>query len=111
MHRRTEDVHADQREIALRLLRLLLQADDLPGLVEFRDAELTRIGHLREHDLRVRPLGAELLHQRGDAADDEVVAEVHDEVIVAKEIPGHQDRVGEAERRRLPDVRGAEAER
>ena len=93
------------------LLWLLLQADHLPGFVEFRHTEVTRIGHRREHDLRVRPLGAELLYQRGDAADDEVVAEVHDEVVLAKVVPGHEDGVCQAERRRLPDVGGAETKR
>ena len=77
-----------------------------PVVVQFGDTELARIGHLREHDLRIRPHRAELLHQRGDTADDEVVTEVHHEVVVAKEFPGHEDGMGQAERRRLPDVRG-----
>ena len=42
--------------------------------------------------------GPELLHQRGDAADDEVVAQVHDEVVVAEELPAHQDRMRQPQR-------------
>jgi hypothetical protein len=55
-------------------LGLLLKVDYLPVVVAFSDVALTRIVHGREHDLRVRPLGAELLHQWGDSAADEVVA-------------------------------------
>src|SRR5580704_9686089 len=105
MHGRAEDVHADEGQVALRLPRLLLQTNYLAGVIQLRYAEFTRIGHRREHDLSVWPLGTELLHQGGDAADDEVVAEVHDEIIVAEEVPGYQDRVGQAERRLLPDIR------
>ena len=90
-----EDVDADQREIALGLLGLLLQADHLARGVQLGDAELPRIRHAGQHDLGVRPAGPELLDQGGDPADDEVVPQVHDEVVVAEEVAGDQDRVGQ----------------
>ncbi len=57
-----------------------------------------------------RPGGGELLDEGGDPADDEVVAQVHHEVVVAEELPGDEDRVREAERRVLPDVGDLDAE-
>src|SRR5208337_890951 len=93
-----EQVHPDQRQIALGLLRLLLQADELARAVELGDPELPRVRYRGEHDVGIGPGGTELLHQRGDAAHDEVVTQVHHEVIVAEELPGHQDRVRQAER-------------
>jgi hypothetical protein len=106
-----EHVHADEREIALGPRRLLLQADDLAAVVEFCDTELSRVGDPGEHDLGVRPRGAELVDQRRDAADNEVVAEVHDEVVVTKEVMGDEHRVRQAERRLLGDVAGVQAQR
>ena len=44
-------------------------------------------------------------------ADDEVVAEVHHEVILAEELARDEHRVRQAERRFLLDVGGMEAER
>ena len=52
----------------------------------------------------------ELLDQLGDAADEEVVAEVHDEVVVAEEILGDEHAVGQAERCFLRDVGDLDAE-
>ena len=46
-------------------LRLLLQADDLAALVQLGHAEVARVRHLGQHDLRVRPGGAELLAPAG----------------------------------------------
>ena len=74
MDGRGEHVDPDERQVALRLRWLLLQADNLAGLAKLRDAELARIVHLGEHDLRVRPGGTEFPDQMGDPADDEVVA-------------------------------------
>ena len=56
-----EHVHADQGQVALRLLGLLLQADDLAAVVELGDAERPRVRHPGQHDLRVRAGGPELL--------------------------------------------------
>jgi hypothetical protein len=98
VYRGREQVHPDQRQIALGLRRFLLQADELARAVEFRDPELPRVGHLRQHDVGVRPGCPELLHQRRDAAHDEVVAQVHHEVVFAEEVAGHQDRMRQSER-------------
>ena len=90
--------------------RLLLEADHLAALVELSHAELARVRHLGQHDLRIRPRPAELFDQRGDTADDEVVAEIHDEVVVTEEVSGDQHRVRQAERRFLRDVADAQPE-
>ncbi|GAB3993614.1 hypothetical protein GCM10029992_05750 [Glycomyces albus] len=86
------------------MLRFLFQADDLASDVELRDAERLRIRHARQQDLRVGPLDPELIDQSCDPTDDEVVAEVHDEVVVGEEIAGDEHRVREPERLVLPDV-------
>ncbi len=108
---RGEHIHPDKSEVAFRLAGFLLEADYLPGGAELRDAELAWVGHLGQHDLRVRPGGTELPDQVGDSADDEVIAEVHDKVVVAEELTGDEYRMGEAERSGLPDVRDVEPER
>ena len=58
----------------------------------------------------VRPTRAELVHQRGDAANDEVVTEIHDEVVVTQVVTGHEHCVRQAERRLLADVGDIKAE-
>jgi len=98
VYRWREHIHPDERQVALRLLRLLLQADDLARPVELGDPELPRVGHLGQHDVGIRPGRPELLHQRGDAAHDEVVTQVHHEVVVAEELPSLQDRVRQPSR-------------
>ena len=111
MDGRGEEVDTDEGEVALGLLRLFFQALDPAGaFVEFGDAERPRVGDLGQHDLGGGPGRRELLDQVGDPADDEVVAEVHHEVVVAEELPGDQDRVREAERGQLPDVGDLDAE-
>jgi len=55
-------------------------------------------------------LGTELLDEAGDAAHDEVVAEVHDEVVVAEELARDEHRVRQAERLVLGDVRDVDPE-
>ena len=110
VHGRGEHVHADQREITLRLLGLLLQADDPALGVQLGDAELARVRDLGEHDLGGRPGLPEAVDQLGDAADDEVVAQVHDEVVVAQEVAGDLDGVRQPERGVLRYVGGLDAE-
>ena len=106
----SEDVDADQREVALGVLRLLLQAHHLAGGVQLGHPELPRVRHAGQHDLGVRAAGAELLHQRGDPAHDEVVPQVHDEVVVGEEVPRDDDRVRQPAGRVLPQVAGGEPE-
>src|SRR5215469_10674397 len=98
VYRRREQVDADQRQVALRLPRLLLQADELAGAVEFRDPELPWVRHLGQHDMGIRPRRPELLYERGNAAHDEVVTQVHHEVILAEELAGLQHRMRQPER-------------
>lgn len=110
VHGRGEEVDADQGQIALGVRRLLLQARDPPVRVQLRDAEGARVGHLGQQDLGVRAGGPELVDQIGDPADDEVVAQIHHEVVLAEELAGDQHRVGQAQRRVLRDVGDGEAE-
>ncbi len=91
-----EHVDADQRQVALRLLGLLDQAPDLAFVGQLGDAELLGVRHLGEQDLGVAAQGAELVHQAGDAAGDQVVAQVHDERRAGQELLGDHDRVSEA---------------
>ena len=113
--RRTEQVDAREREVAARTGRLLLQADDPSRRVELGHAELPRVGHPGQQDHRVRvarvvgPL--ELLDERVDAADEDVVAEVHDERLVTEEVARDEHRVGQAERCLLAQVGDLQPER
>ena len=54
---------------------------------------------------------AELVDELGDPVPDQVVAQVHDEAVLAQKVPGGEHGVGEAERRLLGDEghRGAES--
>src|SRR5439155_5790137 len=102
---RVEHVDADERQVRLRLLRLLGEPLHA-GSLELGDAELLGIGHVREQDLAVRPVALELANERRDPVQDQVVPQVHDEGIVPHEIARDFDRVGQAERRFLADVGG-----
>ena len=101
---RREHVDADEREVGLRLRRLLDEALDGAVAAELRDAVVLGVGDRREEDHRVRAAGAELRGQLLDAALEEVVAEVHDERVRAEERLGGEDGVGEPERLVLDDV-------
>ena len=92
------------------MLGLFLQADDPPGRVQFGDAELARVGHLGQHDLSVGPGRAEPIDERVDTANDEIVAKIHHEVIVAEVVAGHEHRVRQAERSLLADIGDIKAE-
>ncbi len=91
--RRAEHVDPDESEVALRLGRLLDETQNVPGGIEFGDAELLRVVDLREQNLRVGTAALELVDQIGDATDDEVVTQVHHEVVVAEEVAGDEDAV------------------
>ena len=100
-----EEVDADDREVRRRVLRLLDELDDLAVVAEHRDARLSRILDVREQDLRREhaPVGAGAAGALGLERVDEllepllehVVAEVHDEVVVAEEVAGDQHAVRE----------------
>ena len=105
MNGRREHVDPDEREVAARLGRLLDQPDDATFGVEFGDTELLRVVDARQQDLRVGAAALELVDQIGDATDDEVVAEVHDEVVVAQELAGDQHAVRQARAAHLAGCR------
>jgi hypothetical protein len=88
-----------------------VQADNLAGLVWFGYTELTQVGHPPEHYLYVRPRDPELLGQSAYATNDEIVAEVHDEVVVTQELNGDEQCVREPQRRLLPEVGDLKPER
>jgi hypothetical protein len=104
VHGGGEDVDPDQREIAPRALGLLHQVDHLAGLVEFGDAELARIWHRGQHYVRVGTARSEVIDQGSDAADDEIVAQVHDKIVAIQEIARNKDRMSQAGRGFLPDI-------
>ncbi len=110
MHARREEVDADQRQVAARVAGLLLQAYDAPFGTEFGDAEGAGVGDLGEQDAGVGAGLPELVDEFGDAADHEVVAEVHHEVVVAEPVAGDQDGVRQAEGLFLGEVGDAGAE-
>ena len=97
-----EEVHADEGEVGRWVGGLLDESDHVAGVVEFGDAEPVRVGHLLEEDLRVGWLvagarRAEGVDEGGEVLFQEVVAEVHDEVVLAEELPGDEHAVGEPE--------------
>ena len=119
-----EDVHAREREVGRRVARLLDEVAHVAVAVELGDAELGRVVDVSEQDLRGRDARRVVLQRRLfvpallEAVDDlfqpqlqHVVAEVHDEVVVAEELTSDQDAVCEAQRFGLWDVRDLEPER
>src|SRR5258705_3697859 len=72
----TEHIHADEREVADRLLRLFDEAHDL-AVLELRDAEHLRIGHARQDNLRGGVLCLAFAGKLRDALVQQIVAEVH----------------------------------
>ena len=107
-HRRREHVDADEREVAARLLRLFDQPDD-PSVGQLGNAEHLRVGHAREQDLRCRLLAVELVDEPVDALVEQVVAQVHDERLIADERLADQDGVRQPARCILLDVGDADA--
>ena len=90
---RVEQVDAHQREVRRRVIGLLDQSHDTAVGADLGDAEALRIGHLGQQDLgRGAAVGArpaavrlEAVDELGDALAEQVVAEVHHEVVVAEE--------------------------
>src|SRR5258706_7794635 len=105
-----ENIDANQREIAPGLSGLLFQPDHLAGLVKLGDTELARVRHLGQHDLSVRTADPDLLDQRADPADDEVIPQIHDEIVITEILACDQDRMSQPARRILPEIRGTEPE-
>ena len=114
-----EEVHADQGEVRGRHRRLLDQPEDPAGAVQLRHPELLRVVHVGQQDLgggqeqlvvpelwgrRPGPVGLEPGHEVAEVLLQEVVAEVHDEVVVAQELAGDKHGMGQPERRLLLQV-------
>ena len=102
--------------------RLLDEPDDLAAYVELDDAEVARVVDVREQDLRrgrrrwLAELGRsiagrqELVDEGSEIVLEHVVAEVHDEVVVAEEVAGDEHAVGEPAGCVLVDVGDLDAE-
>ena len=117
MDRRVEQVHTDEREIRRRILRLLDETHDVSVARHLGDAELARIVDVTQEDLCDRRLctarparGGELGDEPLESLFEHVVAEVHDEFVVAEELLGDEHTMGESERGVLRDVRHTHAE-
>jgi hypothetical protein len=122
--RRVEQIDADEREIRRRVFGLLDEPQNVPRRVDFGHTEPMWIGDVREQDLRrrngavaVEGERAGLLPGRGEPVDEaaqvllqQVVAEIHDELVVAEELAGDQHAVREAARGVLVDVLDVHAE-
>jgi hypothetical protein len=104
-----EHVDAHEREVRLRLRRLLDEPRHIAP-VQLGDAVVLRIGHRREQDQGVGFLAPELIDEVDDAVAEQVVAQVHDERGVAEEWLRREHGVGEAERLVLLDVLDRDAE-
>ena len=105
-----EHVDAHQREVRLRVLRLLHQARHAAVAVQLGHAVALGVGHGREQDQRVRALAAEAVHELHDPVAQEVVPQVHDERRRAEERLGREHRVREPAWRVLLDVLDLETE-
>src|SRR6476620_10232879 len=119
MDRGREPVHAGQREIRGRIHGLLDEAHDMTRLIHLRDSEPLRIRDGAQQDLRGRwavitierrlvraaPFRFETINEARDTLLNHVVAEIHDEVVVAEEVAADEDAVAEAEWSVLLDVR------
>ena len=106
---RGEEVDAHEGEVAARLGGLLDEPRD-PAAVELGDAVLAGALDLLQQDEGVGLAGREAAHERRDALLEEVVAEIHDERLVAQVVLGDEHGVRQAEGRGLRDVGDAQAE-
>jgi hypothetical protein len=120
-----EEVHADEGLVGRRDVGLFDKPDDAPSVVELGHAKALRVLDMREEDLcsrcqrlflpepggrRPPPLCLEAGHETCEILLEEVVAEVHDEVVVAQVVAGDQHGVGEPKGGLLVDVGDLEPE-
>ena len=120
--RRVEEVDADQREVGRRHLGLLDELHDLAvgadlgdaeggGILDLGQEDLGGGGDMVDAELGFGVAGAlETVDELGEALLEHVVAQVHDEVVVAEEVAGDQHAVGETERLVLHDPGDRHAE-
>ena len=120
-----EEVHADQGQVGRRWVGLLDQPDDRAVGVQLGHPEPLRVGDRLEQDLGAReplrspaPRVGAMARSRSasnrstkslSALLEQVVAEVHHEVVRTQEVPGDQHGVGQAQRLRLGEVGDLEA--
>ena len=109
MDRLVEQVDADEGEVARRVGRLLDEMHDVSAGVERCDPEAVRVRNLLEQDLGSRWLARcarrlERVDERGEVLLEQVVAEVHHEIVLTEEFLGDENAVGKPERRVLGDV-------
>ena len=106
-----QEVDADRDEVALGLCRLLLEPDHVPGRVQLGHAEALRVCDLVEHRPGAPRSGLELAGAVGQRrTEQDVVAEHAAEGVVADEVAGEADGVGDAERAALIAVRQIQSE-
>src|SRR6202022_2127074 len=103
-----EQVDADEGEVRLGLLGLLLEADDLT-ISQLGPAEALGRLDAGQQDERFRPARVEAVDEGRDAVGHQVVTEEHNEGIVLEEGLRLLHRMGEPERRRLADIGHAAA--
>ena len=101
---RAEHVDADQREVALRLLRLLDQPRRPCRRASSATPNICGSGTCVSRICAAGLLARELLDEVRDALVQQVVAEVHHERLVAEERLADEHRVRQAARRVLLDV-------
>ena len=106
-----QEVHADRDEVALGLGRLLFEAHHVALGVEFRHPEALGVGDfVQQRAGAPRPV-LELPGGVGQRrTEQDVVAEDAAESVVADEVTGEADSVGDSERASLIPVREIEAE-
>ena len=104
-----EHVDAHQRQVALGIARLFHQTQDAPRLVQLGHPVAFGMIHLGEHHLAVPAAAVKLADQGADAALDHVVAQEHDEAVVAQKVTADLDRVGETQGRVLGNVGDVDA--
>ena len=100
----TEEVDADERQVAGRGLGFLDERVDAAVAVEHGDPELARIGDLLQENQRIRPAAVESPPERLHAALDQVVAQEHEEGAVLEERARGEDRMGQPAGSVLGDV-------
>src|SRR5207253_2582367 len=106
---RVVEIDPHHRQIALRLLRLLHDADDA-RTIHLGDAVTLGVVDLLEQEPRAAPLFAERLHAGADIVREDVVAEDHADQLLAGEILGEPERLRDSARLVLDLVGEAAAE-
>ena len=109
-----EQIDPDEGEVRGGLLRLLHESGHSTVVVDLGDAERAGVRHLRQQDLSggrprslcrltSRSFGDEPLDEGGQTGFEHVVAEVHDEFVVAEIVACDEHAVGQPERLGLGD--------